>query len=646
MGKVRLAVVSTALAGLVVAGAAEARDWPEIPPEEKALKEVEGFPNAPAVMLLDQGILSFSDRGVSSSLEIYSRFKILNEEGLRFATISLPSWNYRRLKDLEGRTHLPDGTIVDMPEDAKFEKEFSTYFDYEVHSFALPVAEVGSIVEFRYRLFFDTFLDLNPWYFQGPLPTLRSEIVAEYPNKFGFAPVKFSPYGQPVKEELEKTPALQRFRYWMENLPPVPDEPYRLPFDDLTAWALFLPQEAVFGADVVQLLTDWPRAIELTVGEDFRKAHKGAREARSRAKQLAGTVSGDEAKAQRLYELVRDEVAYEEDYWVGRRDGWDGDKVLKEGKGTSAEQASLLHTMLDAAKVDSQLGWVRPRSWGRVQKGIPNPGQFSHVIVVAEVGGQQVFLDPTDPELPYGQLPPHLQGVDCLLVGGKEPQWITTPTSEAYLNERFARLHLQLGEDGAVEGTGNLWLTGHFGWQGRKQALEGDPLKQWQDFLEERFEGFEVSAVEMDENLEEGRLRIGWRLQQSAAEVLGDEAEVPTSMPLGLTSNPFSLPPGRRRTPVQIPFPRTERVEVHLTWPEGWEVEGEPQLKSVANGAGNLDTLFQVKEGERKLVTGRALTVAKAQHIGREAYVDLHNLYTTAAASDAEVVLLVKEEEP
>ena len=83
----RTAVVICVL--LLLAPSAIAAKWPKIPPEEQQLTAAPGHPNAAAVVLRQEGKVFISKDSRSSYLDVYTRIKILTQEGVDFGSISL-----------------------------------------------------------------------------------------------------------------------------------------------------------------------------------------------------------------------------------------------------------------------------------------------------------------------------------------------------------------------------------------------------------------------------------------------------------------------------------------------------------------------------------------------------------------------------
>ena len=621
-----------------------ARDWEKIPPAEMGLTEVAFAPGSVAVMLLNRGRLVFNDRAVSSFLEIHRRVKVLKEEGKPYGTISIPSNDYHRLKELKARTILPDGREVPLPKDAKFTKEDSVYYDTEVTSFALPEVVPGAIVEYSYKIFFDSLLYQRPWYFPGELPALRSEVTVVVPGALGFSFHHIGPKGSKPVEPVEKRAAgVIELTFAVENLVAIPDEPWRPPFEDLATGVVFLPR-SIKGW---KLLEDWPSVIDILQGtpeSNYGSARRNDGGAKSKGKELAAGSTGPRATVERLHLFVRDSI--ETIPWSGV---WGSeariDEVLSAGRGAEVNKALLLQAMLRGAGIEAYLGWTTPRTSGTISRAIPNPAQMEKVLVVAEVEGQRLFLDPSDQRAAFGTLAPQLEGATCLLIdkNPRSPEWLTLPETPARDSGRKVTVQLALDADGRFAGVGTLNLTGHWAWARLDwRGTREETARAWFDWLVAAWPGYEITDVEVKEDRDARRVEVGWKVAQRVEDVVGDEATLAVAAPLAIGANPFTLPAAQRRTPVHLRFTSVDEAEVTVTWPEGWALDHALRLQGVTNWAGALEVGAEVDEAGRRLVFRRRFEVKKreAAFVG---YDFLRALYQAAVTADAERLALVRQ---
>ncbi len=631
---------------LLVSTLGSAASWPDIPESDRKLVEVPGSPNSAAVVLFREGRVFLSEDSRSSFLEVYTRIKILTQEGVDYGSISISSSDYMRVKNLEGRTHLPGGKIVVLPKDATFKKEYSDYYGSSVVSCALPEVVEGAIVEYRYRTYFDSIFFPRMWYFQAEIPTLVSTVAFEIPHNIAFAPLVYKTLPNvEFKEEFRETVSGGRLTYSAMNLPPVPDEPSRFPFRDLAYRAMLLPTSRR-GSDgmKISLFDTWKNTVDVVWGyRDWGYGHFFG-DTGSAKKQAKAVASGTASEvAPKVFRWVRDEIDTEPfgNVWVGETSA---DDVVKDRKGDLTEKALLLHVMLKAVHIDSELVWVNPKNRSRVEQNIPNPEQFSRVIVVAHVNGKQVWLDPTDRTLSFGKLKPSMQGVPCLIVEKKKQEWSVTPHLPAEGSTREAVLDLGIDGDGRVTGAGRLNLTGNHAWLRLEwKDSEAAINEAWTEWVEDSYENFDITEVVVTESIENQLVTVSWKMSQRDDDVIADEVVLFPAEPLSVGSNPYTLAPNQRWTPLQLSFADVDRVVLNLSWPEGWVLDGEPALGKFSNDAGALATSMEINEAERRVSLTRELTISKMEFIGSGPYGNLRDLYIAALENDAEELIVVAE---
>jgi len=130
-------------------GRAIAADWPPVTPEELALKEVPGHRGEHAILLLRE---EDTDDTRSQSRHYY-RIKVLSEEGRKYADVEIPYFKGVKIDDIQARTVRPDGSALDFSGEIHDKIVIkSRGFRVAVKSFTLPEVQVGSLIEFRYRL--------------------------------------------------------------------------------------------------------------------------------------------------------------------------------------------------------------------------------------------------------------------------------------------------------------------------------------------------------------------------------------------------------------------------------------------------------------------------------------------------------------
>jgi hypothetical protein len=145
---IRLVALAT-LMSLTLTMPVRADDWQPVSADDLKMKSEPKAPKASAIYLYRQ-----VDRDDADSTEsIYSRIKILTEEGRQYANVEIPYLKgTNSIRGLQARVIHADGSITDF-DGTVYEKQLVKARGVRMmaKSFTLPGVEVGSIIEYRYR---------------------------------------------------------------------------------------------------------------------------------------------------------------------------------------------------------------------------------------------------------------------------------------------------------------------------------------------------------------------------------------------------------------------------------------------------------------------------------------------------------------
>lgn len=647
--RMRIGLVGFCLGSLAAGFVAPlvADDFPPVTEGERSLASVPGYPEAPAVVLYRNAhftMMGALGSEAFSSLEVEGRLKLLTEEGSELGEVEVSHSDFVRLISFEGRTVLPDGSTVPLPEDALFEQRVAGEKRWSLTTATFPALEPGAIIDYRYVLRFESLNSFDPWYFQAEVPTLHSEIVYTVPSNVAAIPWGKATFGRRLETERQRSARGMRLRVWMDDLPPVPREPSTLPFEDLSSSFLLLPSLMEISGQRFLLFESWRSACDL-VDSFYDELRHGIGQTRRQAKQLAKEAGKDpEARARAVYRFVRDEIGTLDLLGVFPVLGEGLDEMLRERRADVAGKGIMLREMLDVAGLEADLIWAADRNNGVIDTSIANPNWFDRVLVRVEIDGRELFLDPSEPGAGFGYLMPALEGMPALVFDTRKPEVIEIPSRSFDDNLRRAAVELRVDEAGGLQGTGSLVLSGHhagrlFLGHGTSEGLR-DELDE---YLRDQFAGFEVSAVDVEEDRDGPRIEVTWRLEQNPEDVLGDQATVDPSRPLGPISQRFTLAPVERRSPVLLSFADRDDVELTVRWPDGWLVEVVPEVEAFDNAAGGFSAKVDLNEEERTLHFTRRFDTVERSFVGSDAYTALRNLYGRVEAGDRQTVVLVRQ---
>jgi hypothetical protein len=566
--------------------------------------------------------------------------KILTEAGKHNGEVVIAHSGEERLHGFHGRTVLPDGRIVPVAADARFERKTSDLHQKFTTSVAFPAVEVGAILDYEFELGFDDIFYLEPWIFSDELPVRYSEVIFRTPLDLAVQAWSRALTGVQVKRD--QTVAGYSTRAWVENLPPVPQDPYGPPFRDLAAQMLLLPTARNAAADHRPLFDSWKSTCEL-IGRSYDRFRQRDFGVAAQARTVVGTAASPREKAEAVYRYVRDQVETEPSRGVLPDPDVPLEKVLSGHRGNRAEKGLLLEAMLRAAGLDPRLVWAADRDRVTMDPQLASPSWFDTLLVRVDLDGQPVYLDPTDRSLAFGRLRGGHEGTAAVLYDTRKPEVVTLPETPFYKSLRRAEIDLTLGADGRLAGTGTLRLSGQQAWRTIGwQEGEAKAAEEWKEWLGKRFVDFQVSGVKVAPEVEDAAVTVTWTLAQRAEEALGDEAAIVPSAPLGPLAQPFVQPASDRRSGVVFGELYRDEVELKLHWPEGWQVEAKPRETNLTVKVASISSHVEVNAAARTLVYKRRFDISQRQVAAAQEYEKVRNLFGEVEKNDAQKLVLVR----
>ncbi len=122
--------------------------------------------------------------------------------------------------------------------------------------------------------------------------------------------------------------------------------------------------------------------------------------------------------------------------------------ILESRAATMTEKALVLEVMLDAVGIEAERLWIADRFEGRVDARVANPTWLDGMILRLKLDGQEIYLNPTNPTLAFGMLPPRYEDTLAIRLDKKKPEPLITPPTPASWNRRSAALKLAIDELG------------------------------------------------------------------------------------------------------------------------------------------------------------------------------------------------------
>jgi hypothetical protein len=464
-----------------ISGCASRAQWAtRIGWKELSLEEVPGsdaYPEAEALVLLDEGrmeLLSGSELQLSM-FERHRIVKIFSQAGLRYANVVIAYDPRSRVEAIEARTIAPDGKITVLNSkdiyDVSLYPNYVWYSDQRAKIFTFPAAEVGSILEYRYRMHIRHLTFWHAWSFQELVPVRLSRFTLIGPSEWE---VRYRTYGAPIEPQVIKAPPGFKSSYvWeMRDVPALVPEFSMPPLRERLIHLAIAPAGVQNWDDVARWYHDLV-SPQLRVPEEMRNL----------ATELTRDAPDELTKLRRLFEWVRDKVRYVAvEIGIGGYQPHPVAEVFRNRYGDCKDMVTLLCSL--AEQVGLQVHQAIVSTWhnGPPDTSLPSQLQFNHVI--AYCPALDIWMDPTEKGCPFGRLPWYDQGLPVLVVekdgNGKI---VTTPREPPDSNRSEIDWWVNLAADGSASVRGEIRLFGAPASELREQ-LTAVPKQEWRKWLE------------------------------------------------------------------------------------------------------------------------------------------------------------------
>jgi hypothetical protein len=631
-----------ALLSLAVALPLHAKDdWLPITPADLQYKDPGG---ANAVILYLQ-----SDTDDEISVEsVYVREKILTEEGKKNADVELPYLkNFSRIDDIKGRVIQQDGSISNF--DGKiYDKVIvkSKTVKIQVRAFTLPAVQIGSVIEYRYKLRWDGgWLLSTTWDVQRDLLVKKAHFTLKPYTGPTNVPLRLSWVfiGLPNSIQPKKVGAL--YVLDMTDIPPHPDEQYSPPerWSKMVVRFLYSSDEDITrGPDEFwrRKAINWNESAEQYVGR-----HKAVDQ---EVATLVLPSDAPEVKLRKLYARAQQirNTSYEREKTEKeakhdkQNDNNNVDDVLKHGYGTRPEINLLMLAMARSAGLDASYVRAAPRDVTIFTKSILDIGQLSSVITRVKLADKDMFLDPGTLYCPFGMLRWELTGVTALNMNKNGGEFITTtsPHSADAITLRDGTLRLS---EGKLEGTVKVTFKGLEALRWKTNEREEDDAEKRKD-LEKELAGWLPTGAEI-----ELTKVTGWTstddplVAEFKVSVIG--AVTSTSKRLLMAtgvfqsndSHPFKHP--ERKLPVYYSYPYREIDDITIELPAGYQLEGSPKPQTVKT---DFAVYQRMASADGSKVHMQRRFVMEGFLFMPRFYADIRSFYDAVRAGDEETLVM------
>jgi hypothetical protein len=534
-------------------------------------------PGAPAIYLYRE--VNINDR--NHSHDYYYRAKILSQAGLDRATVSIRIGQNIFVENVQGRTTHADGTVLEF--DGKVfnapDGERGTYT-----TFALPAVEVGSVIEYRYRLRVaaDWVAD-SSWPLSEQLFTkaARFTLVPDWYMTMRLNAPAGLPAGVGHPTEVKKQFVLEAHdlpAFIKEDFAP-PDAQLRYRLD------VIYTQGSKADKDPIAFWNEYAKEMH----ELFAKFVGEPGEFKRAVAQIVAPGDSPEiqlrkiyARVQQLRHIPRGNGMTEEEMQENREhpilsaaDAW------KQGRGTYVQLCWLFLGLVRDAGFQADLVLSPRRDEQFFDPRLMDArGLLGHVSAVS-LDGKVLFFEPGIRNQPFGMQSWSETGVRALKIGHGGGEWVTLPLASPQDNHIDRQAMLRYSSSQGLEGTVDASYTGYEAIWRRGRAMQGDAASR-RAFLESDLaDSVPVKCIVKLLNDPDWTTADAPLVARFSISIPGwtQAAGSRTLLPGGLFSaqQRRMFVTARRTNPLYFWWPYVVRDEVHVQLPPGFHVQGLPE---------------------------------------------------------------------
>jgi hypothetical protein len=616
------------------------RGFPDLTEEQLALTEVPYAKGAPAVVLLEaqeyewEGLEFLRDR-------YFRRLKILTEDAIEehgsFRYTLYGDW---RVKEVDARTILPDGTVIDAKEGINREKSED---GIQVIQVSFPQVQVGAILDLDIKLTSQSW-SISPWTIQEWIPILETRFTLLPPVglRFRIAPARLPAEKSQPDFSISVAGGQKAFIWYLRDVEPLPDLAFLPPVEDVSQRLFVILQQYKGQYSFYAIAPDW-KTWGKELGEDWDEWFKTSHaKVETLAKQLVGGQAGPVEKAEAVRLGLRDRIRAN---LVGRYRFKDSpDEELESGSSTSGGIAALATLMLRSVGVEAELAVIRRRSDGIVPLEFPVPRLMNDMVVrIPDGSGGHLFFSPAA-DVHVTKLPFDCSGVAAFLLDGEAEQPVPLPDFRPQDNQTRRMVRATLSAEGNLAATSTETYRGIIAeyWRGRLvDETEQERRDRIERSLQDDLPGLVLNSVEisnLEDSAEDLVFKCDWEIEGFAT-VAGKR----------LIFNPNLF----ERAAVADWAPETREFDIDLKWNR--EVIDTlmfrlPDGVTEVTAAEPLDlTLDPIGTHQASYEHRGTMLVAKRHHrlafyrIPAKYYPDLRRWYSQIAAVDEKPVVLELE---
>ncbi|UCG61382.1 MAG: DUF3857 domain-containing protein [Candidatus Zixiibacteriota bacterium] len=437
-----------------------------------------------------------------------ARLTILNKKGEDRGRLSFYESDFVKIKNLQARLIDSNGNVIIKRDKGDFTKacgfdNISIYTDYCHYFTTLSSARYPYTIEYEYTREYRTLFFWPSAILQSGIPVRHAICKLTVPADFE---LRYRAYHTDLEPEIFSSPDdKSRVYIWeVRDLPALEDVDYVPASESEPAMIRFAAERFEFEGYRFDSCS-WQ-----AIGQWYNHLAEDRYCPNRMIEGLAFSADEPQSAVKAVIDWVTENIRYVAiQIGIGGWQPYHAKKTRERGFGDCKDMSTLLISELRNLGIEAFPVLVLTRDEGTVDADFPD-NYFNHVIAVALIGSDTVWMDPTCDECRYDELPWWDQDVPVLVMTEKGGELWRTPAASAEDNHTTRATRWFIRNDGKVEISSVMTATGSHGMYLRRviPGLDADEERQ---FVNQRFKGadkdFRISSYGIN-NLDNRELPV------------------------------------------------------------------------------------------------------------------------------------------
>lgn len=620
--------------------------------------------SAVAVVLYTDGNAEYEYSSTDGGFRIVTSFskkiKILKQEGLSYASMSIP-FHYEangikdKITDLDVIAYNLDenGEVVKTKLDKKyiFEEDINSFV--KQLKFSVPNVKVGTVIEYKYNHTSRMITNVPDWEIQSGIPVMNSKLEIVIPEYFifnfdtkGYEHIEVKDVKKNQTFSLDSRNGVsivncvsRDLTFTAKDIPALKNENFVWCLRDFTSGVRFEFSATKFPYDTYRPISQtWPD-LEKTLTEktDFTTNMTISNPYEVEIKALVSNAKDNLEKVNLVYDFIKKRISWNQNYDFYGRNPKD---CVKKGTGNNAQINIILMAALKDAGISTHPILISRRNFGRLPFTYPSLNKLNTFIVAAELSDSSVLY--MDGSSVFGG--PNVLPVELLV----DRAYVFKPTytnkwvdlTNINKNDHKTYTQVSINENGTVKGFTTNTLTNQIAYSFKTNFYSVKDSAEYIDKIQNSG-GIEVDSIfftgkDSTSNKVKEKIYFTKKVEKS-----GDFMYVNPMIFSQLTKNEFTQT--SRKLPVEFSFPFAYTTICSLTIPDGYQVEELPKNMRIILNNNQGSCTYQIAQSGNIIQLRYQFEINQTIFPSTD-YSAISNFYGQIATKNTEMVVLKKKQ--